>query len=394
MSQRWRTVIIIIGVVGAVVWGILPIYMRQALMYWYPNITDTFIFVNDTLHPVANGWDWKPSEQYNLYSLTPQEICYMSDHKTVAYLVIRDDSLLFESYWDSWDTTRLSNLFSVTKSVVALLIGGALDDAILTSLDEPVATYIPEFAIDKRKQITIRHLLTMSSGLSWDEAYASLCSKTTEAYYGNDIRATVVDQQAVLPAGEQFCYKSGDTQLLSLVLEEALRRSGDSISIVEYAERKLWHPMQMNRLALWNLDREGGTAKTYCCLNTTARDIAKIGRLVQNDGIWNNDTLIAPGYIHQMVTPASHLRNQFGESGLDYYGYQIWMLNRREGTVPYFRGLAGQYIFMVPQFNAIIVRLGHEKDHERIRERTVDVDYYYDLGLKIIKNSIKEPVIH
>ncbi|MGL5682090.1 MAG: serine hydrolase domain-containing protein [Marinifilaceae bacterium] len=367
-----------------IIWICLPFYMRTALIHWYPNIDDTYIFAGDTLRATANGWEWNKAKDYNAHTLTHDEDTYLDEHKTVSFLVIQNDSIIYEDYRDGWDYEKLSNVFSVTKSVTALLVGAAMDDGYISSLNETIGRYLPEFRGCCMAGITIRELLTMSSGLSWDEAYTSLKSKTTEAYYGDNIRATVTNQTQVQPAGVAFKYKSGDTQLLSLVVEEAMKRKGDTISITEYAYQKLWKPMHINRDAIWNLDKVNGTAKTYCCLNTTARDIAKLGRLVASRGIWDGDTLISPTYVDAMVTPAAWLNNQFGEPGLDYYGYQIWMINTNEGRVPYFRGLGGQYIYIVPQRNAIIVRLGHKKDDKVIRERTEDVDYYYNLGMKII----------
>ena len=185
---------------------------------------------------------------------------------------------------------KLSNIFSATKSIVGLLVGIAYDEGFIESLDDKVSKYLPEFG--EGDKITIRNLLTMSSGLDWDEAYTALISKTTQAYYGDRIRDLIMDLKVVEEPGKKYSYKSGDTQLLSFVLEAALDKVHKEkeyewgifktevkvhspVSISEYAERKLWKPLGACNDALWNLDREDGDEKTYCCFNTTARDLAR-----------------------------------------------------------------------------------------------------------------------
>ena len=154
-------------------------------------------------------------------------------------MVIQNDSIVYEEYRSGWNDTKTSNIFSSTKSIVGLLVGIAHDEGKITSLDDPVGKYIPEFNEGEKKNITIRNLLTMSGGLSWDEAYASLFSVTTHGYYGNDLYDLVTTLDVIEEPGKQFSYRSGDTQILAFVVEKA---TGKSIS--DYAEEKLWKPMQ------------------------------------------------------------------------------------------------------------------------------------------------------
>jgi len=259
---------------------------------------------------------------------------------------------------------------------------------------------LPEFG--EGDKITIRNLLTMSSGLDWDEAYTALISKTTQAYYGDRIRDLIMDLKVVEEPGKKYSYKSGDTQLLSFVLEAALDKvhkekeyewgifktevkvhSPESIS--EYAERKLWKPLGACNDALWNLDREDGDEKTYCCFNTTARDLARLGRLILNKGNWNGRQLISETYLNEAITPAGYLENEFGDGSLDYYGFQIWIMHYKEMRFPAFRGLGGQYMFVIPQKNAIVIRLGHKRSDAYIREKTIDMDAYLDIAFKILE---------
>lgn len=305
---------------------------------------------------------------------------YLDELKTVAFLVIQNDSILYEEYREDWTPQTLSNIFSATKSIVGLLIGVACDEGYIKSLDDPVGKYLPEFQQGEKSRITVRNLLTMSSGLNWDEAYTALFSKTTQAYYGDNIRELVMGLEPETEPGKQYSYKSGDTQLLSFVLEAATGRT-----ISDYAQEKLWKPMQACNDALWNLDKKGGDEKSYCCFNTTARDVARFARLMLHNGNWNGRQLVSEAYMAEAMAPAAYLENEFGDGALDYYGFQIWIVHYKGMQFPAFRGLGGQYIFAIPQKNAIVVRLGHKRSDEYNREKTIDLDRYLDIAFKILK---------
>lgn len=375
-------------VLVAVAFLVMPVYVREALIYWYPDISDTYLFPSHTVTKADSCWDWAKAENYNRYEMTPEENTYLDRFGTVSFLVIQNDSILYEEYRDGWTPETLSNIFSATKSIVGLLIGIAHEEGYIESLDDKVSKYLPEFGKDGRDKITVRNLLTMSSGLNWDEAYTSLFSKTTEAYYGDNIRGLVMGLEAVEEPGKQFSYKSGDTQVLAFLLEAALnKKQGERniMTISDYAQQKLWQPMQACNDALWNLDKKGGDEKSYCCFNTTGRDVARFARLMLHRGNWNGKQLVSEEYMREATSPASYLRNQFNDGALDYYGFQIWILNHKNMQIPYFRGLGGQYIFAIPEKNAIVVRLGHKKNNVSVRERTVDITDYLDIAFKMLK---------
>ncbi|MCC8173779.1 MAG: beta-lactamase family protein [Odoribacter sp.] len=224
MSRKKMRVILLTLLVLFIIIALFPTYIRQALIHWYPDITDTYIFPSNVISKSSDCWDWSAAKDYNQYVLSREDSEFIEEYQTVAYLVIQNDSVLYEEYRDKWESTDLSNIFSATKSIVGLLTGIAYDEGYIESLDDKVSKYLPEFEELGRENITIRNLLTMSSGLDWDEAYSSLFSKTTEAYYGDDIRSLVMGLKSVEPAGERFSYKSGDTQILSFIIEAALRK--------------------------------------------------------------------------------------------------------------------------------------------------------------------------
>lgn len=377
---RWQQISSGILFLVALAFLVMPVYMREALIHWYPDISDTYLFESNVVAKADSCWEWPEAQHYNRYRLDAADSAYLDEYGTVAFLVIRNDSVVYEEYRDSWTPFTLSNLFSATKSIVGLLVGIARDEGYIRSLDDKVSLYLPEFREGRKSEVTVRNLLTMSSGLNWDEAYTSLFSKTTQAYYGDNIRELVMNLEVTEDPGKRYSYKSGDTQLLSLLLEAATGRT-----VSDYAQEKLWQPMQACTDALWNLDRKGGDEKAYCCFNTTARDVARFARLILRNGDWNGRQLISPEYMQEAIAPAAYLENEFGDGPLNYYGFQIWIMHYRGMEFPAFRGLGGQYIFAIPQKNAIVVRLGHKRSDVYDREMTIDITRYLDIAFKILE---------
>lgn len=357
-----------------------PVYIREALIHWYPDITDTYLFSSHTVERSPDCLEWTEAADYNTFRMDEADEAYLAKWETVSFLVIRNDSILYEAYRDGWTQQDLANIFSATKSIVGLLTGIARGEGAIGSLDDPVCKYLPEFTGEGRERVTVRNLLTMSSGLNWEESYSSLFSTTTQAYYGDNIRSLVMRLKPEEEPGKRYSYKSGDTQLLAFVVEAATGRT-----ISDYAREKLWQPMQSCTDALWNLDKADGDEKAYCCLNTTAREFARFGRLLLNNGRWDDRQLVPAAYMEEALSPASYLENEFGDGPLDYYGFQIWIVPYKGRCFPAFRGVGGQYVFVIPEKNAVVVRMGHKRSEERIRERTADMEGYLDIAFKILQ---------
>jgi len=378
MSRISKTVLFLAVVVA--LWMLLaPNYLRTSLIYWYANLDDYTIFENKEVS-VENGADWTDADNYNKKELDQKDREYLENHETVAYLIIQDGKVLFEEYWDGYGTDSHSNIFSATKSIVSLLIGIAIDEGKIKSVDEPIGNYLTEFSEDERGKITIKELLTMSSGLDWNETYSSPTSITTKAYYGKNLREVSTDQQLIEKPGVRFRYQSGNTQLLAFIVEEA---TGETIS--KYAERKLWKPMNAVKPALWSVDKKDGDEKSFCCFNTNARDAARFGQLVLNKGQWNGKQLVSENYITDATKAASFLLNEEKSAALDCYGYQYWVLPYKGMNIPYMRGHRGQYIYAIAEKNAVIVRFGKQKDKEKQGQITMDIPKYVDIALKILK---------
>jgi len=355
-------------------------YIVRALIYQQVNIDDYKIFHNRTVK-AGTPQPWRLHEKYNSYQLTNDQLKYFNDFRTVAFLVVKDTALLFESYWDGYGKDSYSNSFSMAKSIVSLLMGCALSDGYVKSIDEPVGNYLPEFAEGDKAKITIKHLLTMSSGLSWDESYSTLFSLTTQGYYGKNLPKLVLNQTVVKEPGKTFEYRSGDTQLLSLIIEKATGKT-----LADYASEKIWSKIGAEHDALWCLDRKDGVEKAFCCFNTNARDFARFGQLVLNGGRWNGEQIVPEEYLNESLTPASYLFDPETNKNVDFYGYQWWMINVDGYKTWYARGLLGQYIFVIPSLNAVVVRLGHVRNNNRIDGTPEDVYQYIRFGISIVKS--------
>lgn len=356
-------------------------YIMKALRYQKAKIDQYPIFHNRTIN-IGDAQPWLVHQDFNSYDLTEDQVADLDRYKTVAFLVAKDSVLLYESYWEGYSAESHSNSFSMAKSIISLLVGCAIDDGFIKSLDQPVSDFIHEFLEGDKSKITIRHLLTMSSGLSWDEAYSSLFSTTTKAYYGKFLRDLVLDQKVINEPGKEFKYLSGDTQILSLVIAKA---TGKAVS--DYMSEKIWSKIGAEHNALWSLDKKDGIEKAYCCFNSNARDFARIGRLVLNLGIWEGDTIISKRYLQETLVPTTYLADkELGGIPTERYGHLWWFTNHRGHQVVFARGILGQYIFIVPDLELVAVRLGHLRDDERIGGQPIDIFKHLDIAMDILES--------
>jgi CubicO group peptidase (beta-lactamase class C family) len=345
-------------------------YLFKAVYYNFAGIDDYKIFTNDTVR-TATAQPWAVSGQYNKVASPDSLNQLLEEIKTIAVVVIKNDSLLYEQYWDGYSASSLSGSFSMAKSITSLLVGAAIKEGKIRSVDEPVSNYLPEFKEGLAAKMKIKDLLTMSSGSNWDESYKNPLSVTTEAYYGSNIRKAVTGVKIEKEPGTYHTYKSGDTELLALILEKA---TGKRLS--EYASEKLWQPIGAEHPALWSTDSKSGLLKAYCCFNSNARDFARIGQLMLDSGKWKGNAVIEPSYYIQSITLQSitpcNVPDESGQRCNDY-GYQWWLAPAYPGVF-YARGILGQYIIVIPSKNMVVVRLGHKRKDNKVNGLFQDVN--------------------
>lgn len=377
MSRLKKTILIIV-VVLVVVYLALPYYAKQAIIHQYPGIEDYKIFHNRVVK-AGTYIPWEIDSLYNTFVIADSTMTKIESYDPVAFLVIQDGKILYEKYWEGYSDSSLSNSFSAAKSIVGLLVGAAIDDGYIKSVDQKVAEFLPSFKEGGKEKISIKDLLTMSSGLDWDEAYSSLFSPTTAAYYTNDLRKLVDDLGVVEEPGKRYYYRSIDSEVLAMIVQAA---TGKTIS--EYASEKYWKKMGAHHDALWCLDHKDGMEKAYCCFNSNARDFARWGQLMLNRGKWGDQQLISETYLDETTTPAYYLTDDDGMH-VSYYGYQWWIMDYNDYKIPYMRGILGQYVFAIPEKNAVVVRLGHKRSDQLIGPNRKDMYVYMEAASQILR---------
>lgn len=317
-----------------------------------PGINEHHLFYNYELqNPRPKLWnDISPNK-----SLSTYDIASLDSIQTASFLVIKNGEIVHESYYNGFNDTIPTNSFSAVKSMVSLCIGIAIDEGYIGSVDQKVAEFLPEFKKSELDEVTIRHLLTMSSGLSWSESGNNPYSNNAAAYYGSNLRALVTSQRLVSESGKVFDYKSGDTQLLSYIVEEA---TGQSLG--DYFYDKIWSKIDVEHKGYWNLDKKDGDEKGFCCLYATPRDYAKLAQLVLNNGQWNGVQIISKEYLNKCLFPAKEITEKDGSEN-NRYCWQWWYANRDGKDIHYGRGLLGQYYIIIPADDLIIVRTGWKR---------------------------------
>jgi len=202
---------------------------------------------------------------------------YLEDNKTVAFLIIKNDTIQYEKYWKKHDENSITPSFSMAKSITSILIGCAIDDKLIKSVNEPITNYIPELKENGFDKVTIENLLQMTSGLKFNESYYNPFGDAATFYYGTNLRKAIKKMKLNIEPGKQFEYLSGNTQLLGLILERAIKHK----TISSYLEEKIWQPLEMEFDASWSLDRKkNGLEKTFCCINARARDYANNRKII------------------------------------------------------------------------------------------------------------------
>jgi CubicO group peptidase (beta-lactamase class C family) len=320
-----------------------------------PSIYDLSIFPYRTLEKADSIQDWTKAKAFNSYQMNQKDLKFLNDLDTKAFLIFKNDSLLYEKYYDEQTETMVSNSFSAAKTVVALLIGIAIEEGKIKSLDEPVGNYIASYNSNGKEKITIRHLLMMSSGLDWEESGSNPLSENAESYYGTDLYGLVTRQTAIEAPGKKFNYQSGNSQLLGFIIEKA---TGKSVS--EYTQEKIWKEIGTEHEAYWSLDKENGDEKSFCCIYATARDFGRLGKLILHNGKWNNKQLVPIWFMKEM-TKTPKLSTEEGITNMRY-GLHIWTYQGEDSPIFYCRGIKGQYIISIPSENLVIVRLGMKRN--------------------------------
>ena len=317
---------------------------------------------------------WPLAKNYNKAKASDTVMNVHEQYGSIAYMVIKNDSILFEEYYDDFAQNSKSNSFSMAKSYVSAMLGKAVMQGKIKGLNQPVGDFFEEYSTGNAALMTVGDLASMASGLNWDEAYYSPFSVTTRAYFDDDLTKVMLDRGMKGKPGQGFKYLSGNTELLAMVLEKA---TGSGLE--EYLSQEFWKPMGCESDALWQVDsKENGLIKAYCCIASNARDFAKLGKLYKDHGKWNGKQLLDSAFVAKSVTP------RFEGAP---YGYGFWIKKYQDKDLFMMRGHLGQYVMVAPEDNLIVVRLGHSRGDLGENGFPAEIDTYLDEAYRIVNES-------
>ena len=309
-------------------------------------LSDYEYFDNRVIDPSPFAQPWAKHNNYNTIKETDELADINKERETKAFLVIKNDSILYEKYFDGYSESSKSNSFSMAKSIVVTLLGKAIMEGKIKGFDQPVSDFFDEYKAGFGAELTVGNLASMSSGMEWNEKYYSIINITTESYFTDDLRSLILNQKIINKPGQKFRYSSGDTQLLGMVIEKAT-----NTNLSDYLKNNFTIPMGFENEALWQLDsEESGIEKAYCCFASNAKDFARFGKLYKNNGKLNNEILLDSTFINKAINPV------YEDS--PYYGYGWWLYTFEDKKVFTMNGHRGQFVIVFPEEDIIIVRLG------------------------------------
>lgn len=283
------------------------------------------------------------------YAPAPATADLLQKSQTGALLVFDRDTLRYEAYFDDFAAAARVNSFSMSKSIVTMLVQLAVQEGKIPSWEAKAKTYIPELRGPGAERLTLRDLSSMHADLDWTENYYDPFGETAKLYYGDDQMALILEREVGDSVGLRYEYQSAATTLLSVCLEKAV---GEPLTA--YASRKLWGPLGAESDATWHVDGQG-EAMAFCCFNATARDYARFGHLLVHHGRWNGRPVVDSAWIATATSPTT----------ATYYGQSFWLGEAADpaGVAPArryvaLRGHLGQWIIAFPETGRVVVRLG------------------------------------
>lgn len=316
----------------------------QQQLYGYKNINKIYptrkVAASNAPYPLTDAPRDLLSLTYQLDGKTHSIAQYVEKYRTAGLIVVREDQVLLENYSLGNNASTRWMSFSIAKSVTSLLIGAALRDGYILSVDEPVTKYLPRLANTAYDRTTIKDLLNMASGVAWNEDYTDPDSDVSHAGGLNGI--ALFEYLGKLPnaaaPGITFNYSTGETNLVGALLRAAIGNNAAT-----YLQHKIWQPFGMESDANWMLNAPDGGEQGGCCLSATLRDYARIGLYAMRNGEPKTGESVLPqGWMQASTQPSAAYPG---------YGYLWWLADDSSYSA---RGIFGQMIVVVPQEKLVI----------------------------------------
>ncbi len=358
-------------------------YLSRYMRYVFRNkfkqpINDYQYFPYKQIDPSKDVFKFK-EETHNLFKTIDYSVKgkpetsnfdeFMISSKTTSFIIIKEDKILYENYFNGYNRDSISRFFSVTKSITSALIGIAIDERLIKSLDERIEQYIPEFKGQKIGSLTIKNLLEMDSGINYKEGIFPWTDDVKQ-YFTPDVKSLVLNLNVKDEIGEFFHYNDYHLHILALIL----KRVTDN-SIVSFFEEKIWKQVGTECPALLTVDSmKNEFERMESGLCARAIDLAKFGRLFLNKGNWEGKQIVSEKWVHES-TSANNTNDSPGffkyynkhpwglwlNSGKAYYKYLWWGYKIDDHEYDYFAmGTGGQILYISPRRNSVAVRLGNE----------------------------------
>lgn len=296
---------------------------------------------------------------------------FVNLHKTISFLIIRNDTILYEKYNTKFSDTTVVSSFSMVKPMISTLIGIAISEGKIKSIDNSMTDYLSEY-IDYPgfKNITIKNLLNHTSGIKFTDAALDFASENAEYYWGNDLRKELKELSIKSAPDVEYHYSSANTQLLALIIERVT-----NMPISNYLETKIWKPLGMEAPAYWSLDNESKNSmeKAFCCLQARPIDFAKFGRLYLKKGNWEGKQIVSEDWVEY----STHSDQNNTKNVNRHFYNNNWGIGPLKYGSFYAVGLYGQYLYVFPEKNILIVRFGDTL-------ATYNPNYWQDIFIQII----------
>ena len=354
------------------------VHLKNFLKCGLPKVDDYKCFGYYEFDSSSRPYEIPLSLFYN--RLSPSPLLYETARGlgTVSFLVVKDDSLIYENYLSGFERKSRVNSFSMAKTITSLLVGIAIDKGFINSLDEKVYKYLPQFNDGKDTLLTIRDLASMASGLNWSENFESPTSDVVKAYYGYPLDSLLAKTHVIHTPGKKWKYQCGNFILLGMIIEKA-----SGMKLTEFAQKYLWEPLGGNYSVFWGADTASGIVRAFCCFYASPYDFALLGLLVLHKGYFNGKQIVPRWYIEQMMQPDARIRYKLLRKN-DFYSLGLWTYPRKKYKAHYFAGTYGQYVFILPEENAVVVRNGRLPNQLDVYRLPPDVELYLRLAYDII----------
>lgn len=383
------SVIVLILIGSAITYS--PEYISRALRWGKSDVYDYQKFPERPLEasdkpfkfPVRLEEDWVRASFVEFLGRDDFD-AFLADNRTQAFLVIHDDTILYEHYFNGASRDSIVTSFSTAKSFASTLIGCAISDGYIKSVNDPITDYIPEL-LDRDPafaKISIRDLLMMSSGIKYKE-FPFVNGDDAKTYYYPDLQQLVLTQTRVVGTpGEVFLYNNYHPLMLGMILERAA-----GMPVTDYLQEKIWSQIGTEYPGSWSLD-ERGFEKMESGINARAIDFAKFGRLFLNNGVWDGVQVVPSDWVFEATQADTGLDYEayyyddfLFADGRGYYKYMWWGMQRDKDDYDFFAlGNHGQLIYISPQANLILVRFGEAYGEFGNAQGWVDLFYEFANG--------------